>query len=349
MEPTLFGYEDYKVTEISYYSFGRSAYGIHRYGHHKHCYLLMANDMPEDFFETELRETPELIKTAKSLYIHSSCTIARDLISKKFKRCLNIATADAVVIPRISFTDYKLYSNNALFINEEEKCIILIQFYDGDNESSKVYLDLKNGPKNQTLYSITPTIARDSLTKKEKDATLLYTGKLLSFTKAQKHYMDLLTYMIPRDKLVCESTVLRVLGDNDNAPTIEAMINIYDMLSSTEDSMKALGLKTLASLDYANYPQSAITILKNTSWDRCKAKYSTAVKYMLNFLRINTNRRGYTREYTDRYIKEKDYNIVEKLVKYIYKFDDSKYMSFCYDNIPFVYVDENHIVHPRLK
>lgn len=297
----------------------------------------------------DIEEHPELLDTAKKLYIHPCCEISRETVSRKYKRCLKMATADAVIIPKDNYCK-DVMEHAAMFINDDDKMIIYTSFWSGEDAYMDAYDKLCAKPMGTKLIDCINLAKREYLVSyypKAANAELAFTGTIAEFSTKQKHLIDYASYLLPKDKLVFEDTLMKDLSDETNIPTFDSMMSVYEMLESKEDSIRDLGLKTLAAMDYSNYPKSTTYILKKTAWQYTKARNSTAVKYMLKTLGIqNTSYQRYV-GYKDRFITEKDYALAEQLIKKIENLDKVGYLRYCYD-LPFVWIDDNFNIHPNI-
>ena len=343
-----YGYEDYTVHYLysSLFVNGRY-YSSYHYGE-VNTVIVPENENSENFRENMI-EHPELLDTAKKLYIHPACSFPRSSIGGKYKKCLNAITADAVITPSPYEGSTNLEDNSAVFINEERKKIFITSFYTYNSDYLNAYDRIKSASIGTKLPALCPTfIYPGEVPQEVKNATLLYVGSLRIFYKDSMHIFDWLSYMIPRDKIVFQNTLVRKLNDSNNAPTLELMKSIIDMLNSKDISTREVGLKTLATLNYADYKQSFLLVIKAAYSDLRynQARTSTAVKYMLKSLGIKSLYRWIS--FYDRTINKEDYEIFIPLYKYIYKMNDSQFLQEAY-NLPFVYIDQDYQVNPRLK
>lgn len=342
-----YGYEDYQVTRIGYNIFENTThscnpycwwYGKNVFTH----YPIDASYINGYNFILEIKENPQALIGASKVYIHPSCTIPRTSLASKYKRCLSAVMADAIIVPGKNLQDVDIWKGTAVFINDTAKKVYLCMFYP-DTQTDILLNNVKLGTK---LINLVPPISHQNLDNDIREATLEYCGPIARFNSATAFALDYMIGLLPKDKIVFQDTIMKTLGDESNVPTYENMVSIAEMLDSKSDDVVDLGLKTLAALDYAKYPQSVLTVLMhNTTWKYAKAKTSTAVKYMLKKLDCYS---GYYVSYNDRYISQADYDLTEKLIRKLNNYDDEKYLSYCY-RIPFVYIDEKDVVHPRLK
>lgn len=342
-----FGYEDYEVTRIGYSIFESRthAYNPYYYWWGKNVYTYYPIDksyINNGALTLDIKENPQVLIGANKVYVHSSCTIPRTSLTTKYKRCLNAVTADVIVIPNNSTREVELWENTAVFINEEAERIYICNLFTDSTSGTLI----KNARYNTKLIDLVPPVSHEKLDDSIKNARLTYYGPTVAFNSKSMFLLDYIIGLLPKEKIVFQDTIMASLGDTNNVPTFENMVSISEMLSSQSVEVIDLGLKTLAALDYMRYPQSVKTILMHSmAWRDSPARGSTAVKYMLKELDCYS---GYYIGYKERYISQEDYNLTEKLIKKLKRFDDADYLSYCY-NLPFVYVDEKDIIHPRVK
>jgi hypothetical protein len=351
----FYDYEGYTVYHVGSYSFidrGYSTY-VHAYPvDYAMLYPIDKERLSEGgSFIVHIEDHPELLNTAKKVYVHSTCTLPREALAKKYKRCLDPLVADAIVIPE-STNMVGVWENTAAFVNDENKTIYVSAFsrsaWDNDREKA-AFSKISSAVGGTRFLDLVSPISRAEAQDDNPQlcaAKLFYFGPICLFGRKNMHLFDIETFKIPKDKIVYQSTIMNSINDDTNEPTYDAMMSIYDMLNSSEDATVEVGLKSLAALDYAHYPQAVRTILmRSSNWRWSKAKSSTAVKYMLNSMGINSNR---CYGYSSRYISEKDYALTEKLIRQIQNLkSEMEYINYCY-NIPFVFVDGELNVHPRL-
>lgn len=349
----FYGYEGYDLKILPMYMFEERSYTpswyYYEYGSTSKALALdPANIDAYGEFTINIEEHESLLETANKVYVHPSCTIPRTMLSKKYKKCLDPLRADVIVIPEEK-QRIQVRNETALFVNDDTKkaltCFLNKNTWSKDPHVNDDYNRIISAPGGTELIDLMPQSNKPAVPADVAHAKLVYMGPIGIFEPSNMYLFDILTYKMPTDRFVYQGTIMNTINDASNAPTYEGMMNIYDMLLSSNEDMVALGLKSLAALDYTNYPQSVITLLINSNyWAYSKAKYSTAVKYMLKTLGINNCR---TRYY-NRTVSTEDYELTKKLIFAIEKCDESTFINYCY-NIPFVYVDNDFNVIPRLK
>ena len=365
----LYGFDDYDIKILdseaiynanpsSYYNFYFRSYP------YTPLYYVILNDFAKS---KSIEENPELLTTTKTLYIHPSCKISRNIVATKYKKCLNPWTADAVVIPK-TFNGYdssvrSTYDNkHAMFVNEVKETVVLIEDIEKHNDNGarlQFFESLKKGTKLRDLFN---GIQMDYFRKCNEgrgyqhldwylDAEFEEIVELAQYSNEDLFYRDITVNAIPADKLVFETTVMKSLATEENTPTFETMSSIMDMLKSSDDAVVGSAIKALAAMDYMNYPNSVKYVLDVTriasSWQWNSACDTTAAKFMFKQL-FGGTARSYIR-WNDMFISRKDYELFEKLVeKYYAEMNNSDYTIDYLRSMSFTYEDENFGVHPRL-
>lgn len=345
-KPVLYGFEEYATSFGTAHIFDNVPwfrtyyYGTHSPSEYHVPVQLIGMDENEDRYVLDVKEHPELLETAKNVYVYPGCTIPRDLVMTKYKKKLNPWEADVVIVP--DNNDSFKTRNIAAFMSLNNTLILFGMDYHTDRDETLMDR-MKNTPIGTKLSTlVNPNM--DNLSGHEDDE-LVFIGKVVEFDAKRKYAMDIALGVLPTDKLVCEKTLLHALGSESNAPDFESMKSVGEMLDSQDSSMVTTGLKALAALDYARFPQSAITVLNRTGmWRYNSAMNATAVKYMLKHLGYYRNR-YFT--YRSRYISQEDYDLTKQLIMHFDKLGEDSYLEFCY-SLPFVYVDSDNNVHPRL-
>ena len=234
----------------------------------------------------------ELLDTAEKLYIHPSCKLSRSLVAEKYKKSLNPWAADAVVIPKFSPSSLRL-TDATMFISEEKKTIIYMDhcYYE---DAYKI-----NNFERGTLFK---DIRLDSTSIEDwiANSELLYTGKVLIIPENGSYILDAIMHSFPGNKTVFEDSVQESLSTEDNKITLEILLNIKDMLESTDENTVSAGLKALSMLDYMHYPKSINYMLDLTNgryrWN--KTMHSTSVKFMFKqLLKCSSERNIYPQDF----------------------------------------------------
>ena len=290
---------------------------------------------------------PELLDTAKKVYVHPSCSLSRSMMAEKYGKCLNPWLADALVVPTPSGKDVNM-EYVVLFCNDAAKLIVMVRVDDGYNRATADLFQVgstweslcKNVPANIFPYSY----KIDDLLKAE----FFYAGKCISIPNSQSYILEVLTNSLPTSKTVFEESVQSSLSTEDNQLTLESLINIRDMLNSSDDNTVSAGLKALSMMDYIHYPNSVrytFRRLNSTSYKCNKAASATSVKFM--FQQLSPGKRRYWPGDYDSTIYEKDYKLLQQLVKHFepaYAVDIPARLR----NFDFMTTDGSKIV-PRLR
>lgn len=358
---SIYGFEDYRLVKLmsdvidpsnDYWNSVRWWYG--------NTTLLINKNLPLKFdayrYHFDPKTYPELLDTANRVYIHPKCRISRAVVVTKYNKCLNPWLADAVIIPDLS---QMVLSGDtfAMFINEEHKVIIII---DVDTPSTKKIVEsLQPGTK------LKDTIAKDisqwsfeDNSSYGKDYPTFYAQDALNSeyigteeciyvpSDIRAVALDILTYNLPADKLVTETMLQKALSTEENQLSFDTLVSIYDMLNSTDTDSQQAALKSLATMDYMQYPNSVKLVFNeacgywfNNSANR--ALHSTAVKFMLDQLYPHIHyKRGIRRRDLNANINEKDFELYKQLRAYICREDEAAVRkSLMY--VPFMKVDED--------
>lgn len=351
----FYGYEDYKVSRIWSNMFHNinDNWVLPQYGVTSGCELTcimfpVGPDelTPEGYLNIHIQEHPEILEKAKKIYTHPSCTLPRESIAKKYKRCINAIQADVVVIPKPS-TDIWC-TRTVVFVDEKKKLLLYYQFgnrwYGLSTEDIIAYNRILQFPKGTPLYEMVHPNRMDDFKRDYPSAKLAETGYYGEFTAKNKYLVDYMTYLLPKNKIVFQETLTNELNDETNKSSFETFMSIHDMLMSADKEIRNVGLKTLATMNYTDFKNSAICVLRHTvkNWKNdYKARNSTGVKYMMKILGITypTER---AMEYHGAYIRKEDFEILEKLWN---EFSTTKREV---RNLPFMCYDENYKLIPRL-
>lgn len=312
----LIGFEEYNTVEVNtsiWYASAYSYIGIYECSVMYVPDTLLPIDPTKNFSPyNEFKEHPEVLNTAKKIYVYPYCTISRTFISSKYKKCLNPWLADAVVIPSLEYVGCLHTSLIAAFLIESTNQLLILPVC----ETIKDNFDFTEGKPLQEFcaHDINSFCWGRSISN-ISEARLVYYGNTYCINSRNKYLIDLLTNNVPLDKLVFEESVLRQLGNESNKLTCESALSLADMLYSTDSDTVGAALKSLAMMDYIHYPNSVIYVLSNSGprWVYNKALQSSAVKFMMAQLGGSAKRvaRG---SYTEQ-ITLQDYNLFQELLK----------------------------------
>lgn len=352
----FYGYEGYDIKEIYgnvfhdvYNKYSMPRYDIYDRDITAIMYPVSPSDLTtEGYLNLHITEHPELIKDNKKVYTHPSCTLPRESIVKKYNRCINPIQADIIAIPEPS-ADSRIYCRRTVvFVDENSRTLLYYEFgnqYRGlSQEDIAAFNRIIQFPKGSFLYDMVhPNVAGD-FGEKYPNARLAEVGYYGEFSAKNKYLVDYMEMLIPSRKIVFQETLSKTLNDETNNLSFDTFMSIYDMLISADKEIRNVGLKTLATMDYANFKNSTICLLRKTvnNWrNDYKARNSTGVKYMMKILGITypTER---AIQYNDLYIRKGDFEMLERLwVEFNLNKRDFR-------NLKFMHYDENYKLIPRL-
>lgn len=262
--------------------------------------------------------------------IHSDCAIPRAKVTQKYTRVLKPEKADICVVPKL---ERKIINteNISIFINRDKGNIYIIEnTIEWNSGKYTCYTSEKcsNFALGSCILDINPSL-RDTLiteiyyygaTGKAfsiedwKDflaSTLLYYGPVVSLYTKESWIADLLYNKL--HDVITEDILLATLGDSTNEFTKEAYDNLKEMLNSTDATVVGLGLKAIAEMDYEKYRNTAVHLLCNNSmnWASNSMRFSSSVKYMLNYLGLC---RGEREHYANTTTQE-DFTLMQEVIK----------------------------------
>lgn len=262
--------------------------------------------------------------------IHSDCAIPRAKVTQKYTRVLKPEKADICVVPKL---ERKIINteNISIFINRDKGNIYIIEnAVEWNSGKYTCYTSEKcsNFALGSCILDINPSL-RDTLitliyyygTKGKafsiedwKDflaSTLLYYGPAVSLYTKESWIADLLYNKL--HDVITEDILLATLGDSTNEFTKEAYDNLKEMLNSTDATVVGLGLKAIAEMDYEKYRNTAVHLLCNNSmnWASNSMRFSSSVKYMLNYLGLC---RGEREHYANTTTQE-DFTLMQEVIK----------------------------------
>lgn len=341
----LYGFEDYKTLMTNQYVLEQCAHSSIHTDYDENAIGFFGSTLNNKYdaynmdFEKPLYEDhKELLKDAKKLYIHPSCSIPRSLVSVKFQKCLNPWLADAVILPKYNKGSVSP-KRAAVFINDDAKIIVIIYVW-RDDKYDLFFKKLSEDTKFENILGNTPDYyecdSHDVL-----NAEFTYYGEIISMNP-KNFILDILTNNIPLSKTVCEDSLQSALSSEDNKITLETLVSIKEMLDSSDNDTFSVALKTLATLDYTHYSNSVKFILKNLytyQWYNSAAN-STSVKFMMKQLSGTTNKRRWPGNYSDT-IYPQDLELLKELIGH-YNPDspDTSVQQLLY-GMPFMHIDSN--------
>ena len=354
MENKFYGLEDYTVQRLNCRIILNNElwpYFIQNWGNS--CTIFHLDNAEEIVtrYNCGVVEHKEALDSAKTLYIHPSCTIPRTLVFQKYKKTLNPWLADAVVLPETVHVNRDYYP---VFINEDAKLVVI---FDIPWEKSDVdfFKNMKNGSKvkevmraPQETYKLLDRAQYINL-KVHEMLEAEYDGlQSLLFLGPEGQYLaEYYSDALPKSKIVFEKTVLESLGNDDNKFTLESAISIYEMLCSPDHDTVGSAIKAMAAMDYIHYPNTVKAVLKEApghNWRYHKATSSTLAKAM--FKVIGNKRRL---SYDDKFISKDDYNLMKQFLEYCYKDNSYNSLQYMYQCMSFMYQGEDLNYYPRIR
>lgn len=232
---------------------------------------------------TLFKENPDVLKTAKKVFIHPNCSIPRGFIH--FKKTLNPWMADAVIIPTMVRRDFaviniKLQPLTVIFIDEENSIILVYNTLSCNTEFND---NLKDKLPQCMNKQVTVNITYD----KKIHPSLSYFGPSIELLDSQQFVIPLINKEYPMNKIVQEDSLLPYNSSEDNKMTIDVYYNIMDMIKSSDQNIQIVGMKALSNMDYYTYSNTIIALLiqtKSSWWRNEKAKNNSSVRFMLRYL-----------------------------------------------------------------
>lgn len=355
----IYGFEDYTVNILYSYNL-LSTYDTRICSYSTGRIFLIPENFPinvsydDSLYQASFNpplftENMELLESAKKVYIHPACKISRSMVATKYKKCLNPWVADAVVLPNaVSSPDFH---KTMVFINESVKAIFITILYNSDADK---FVNITFGTKIRDIICNCPIVQYLPFSSGDVlDAELFYRGDILEFDSDNDYLLNIITGNIPKDKIVLENTLQKSLGGEHNQLTLESLVSIGDMMSSSDADTVSAGLKALSCMDWMHYPNSVRYMIRSipysrNSWKFNKAINSTSVKFMMTSLARSSNRRRFPGDFDDT-IYEEDYELLKQLVMHYNPEtkNDEIFTNMAYMN--FMYVTAEGMLKPRLK
>ena len=280
------------------------------------------------------------------LYVHPACKLSRSLLAEKYKRCLNPWIADAVVLPD---PVAPVYLNSVmLFSNEEEKLVIMVSDIDPYAETFEY---MKEGDSFLSAYKTQPQPNSFMSLETARNSKLFYKGDIFNFNNSNMYVFDIITHKIPNDRTVSEKTVQKSLSTEDNKITLEVLLNISDMLNSSDYNTVGAGLKALSMLDYTHYTESikyVLCNLNNSMYKYNKAANSTSVKFMFSQIAGSTRKNRWP-GYYGRDIYPQDYELFTQLVNHYNSSADENVRKDIIKSLSFTTLNIEGVLVPRVR
>lgn len=353
----LYGFEDYSIIILSSvdYLTKPNNYYISSYLDSQSVYitskqLSLQTDTKKLFIEhCAIEENTEALNTAKTVWVHSDCTIPRALFSSLYKKTKTAWSADIVIVPETVNDNYTV-DKALVYINESDKLITIVPIY--KNEDLEIAQALKIGDTFRDHCVANLCSYWSSMVKVDTvlDSRLMYFGDVVRTGYNNYALVDILTSQVPSDRIVFEDTFQKSLSNESNTITKEILLSIKEMLCSKDTSVVNTALKSLAALDWIHYPNCVRLIFNYTpsdNWKYANAANSVLVKYMFKTLAGDVSRNRYPGRY-DRTISSDDYELFKDLYAVLEKIDSSDVLQFLrYYN--FMAVDYDGKLVPSLK
>lgn len=347
----LYGFEDHRMMTFDSRIFSSTPYSgyIVNYEYTGSGTLFFCNkDITKGMYKYEFThplycDHPELLDTAKKVYVHSSCKISRSMMAEKYKKAVNPWVADAVVVPEYDDGDVNI-PFMAVFINSSAKICAVVQM--SEESDIERFSSLPIGTEFRSLVDC--NYVQDDSWDDVCEATLEYAGRIIH-VQANSILYDIMTNGFPVDKTVYEKTVQDSLGTEDNKMTLDALISIKEMINSSDKDSQGAAMKALSLMDFMHYPNSVKYVLMhcNDSFRYNKAANSTSFKYMMQYLCGYSRRRWWPGSYNDN-ISQEDYELFKQLVCYDHKCDEKGFYSYV-KYINFIRIDDTGHLTPILK
>jgi hypothetical protein len=195
-------------------------------------------------------------------------------VSTKYNKSLDAWTADVVAIPEAQ--EYDITKENiAVFVNEDEKIVVLAPYSEDDKCDFESGLPYSSVCNNNALYKWCLSHECTDKFSSILQSTLIWHGSATKVELSASWIADLMTGMLPSNKLVYEKTLMESLGSEDNKVTLDSLVSLISMLKSPDDDTVAVGLKSIASMDYVHYTASIVFALQ---LDMYNYKYNKAIE-----------------------------------------------------------------------
>lgn len=360
-DTVLYGFDDFKTIKLSQRALF-SDYGWYLNYYNDLCtYLTVDSTLQAKMFsdssytsnvatkQTLCEDHPELLNTASKLFVHPTCKLSRTMLAQKYGKSLNPWFADAVVIPAF----YKWIINTqhvVIFANYEAKLIVIIDILNDKIEASNSFQLEQSFESLAKSAPIRTSYASGYSYEDVLKSQIIYIGNCFKIPHSDSYILDILTGTIPASKIVFEKTVQKSLSTDDNQLSLESLVNIHDMLESSDENTVGAGLKALSMMDYIHYPNSIRFVLKNIykgNYIYNKATNSTSVKFMFKQLTNSSRRSAFPGNY-DYAIYEQDFELLKQLIKHYEPSYGASVLDYM-RHISFMTVNDDGVLVPRLK
>lgn len=239
-------------------------------------------------WEKLFKTNPDKLQKDLKTYVYKESILPREFVSRFNKRVIKKESAEIFVIP----TDLSIYIRTCytcyVFVNESNH-VLLVSSYDFE-------------------YSVGDKLSKFT-TKDKTDLdldsyTCIYIGSCDLFDKPE--FIDeLYDGLFDNKVIVHENEFIKWVHENTTEEdTLETLRAIRDLLKSLDNETVKLGFKTLASINYTQYPISAKFITINSNHTNC----GNSVTIMMRIL----NNLGST---YNKNITSKDWELLLELIK----------------------------------
>lgn len=219
-----------------------------------------------------------------TLFFDKACTIPRIKCEGKWRRTIKVTKADVVVVPKVTFLNS--YSGTTIFADEKSKTLYILAY--SSNIPVKPIIGQPFGEwhelcKSSISYKNLSNQENRELVQKAFDAVCIFKGTMFTYKAKHQFIFDIIDGLYPR--IVCEDTLLQLLGSEEERFTPEFVESLIELLNSKDKESVHQGLRVLSSMDYTHYPSIAKYILKMTegNWGKHRP-FNSAVKFMMNSL-----------------------------------------------------------------
>lgn len=257
----------------------------------------------------------------ETVYIHPDCKLSKTLVYQKYKRCLDPWKADVVVIPNPSYKRCDVNENIMLSVSDSSVflCSLSSEYLDSVIPGKTVGECAGVKP---WRYDSDSSVSTEMKAQFKEACNSVIDGvyNTIQYVSGMDWIKNYIDGVLPKDKIVWESTIQKYLGSEENKITVESLQGILEMLKSSDNATQATGLKALSVMDWANYPASVRYVLQDAITNTSSLIYNnawkaTSVKFMKNGLKNAYSRHCPFQLYNQRSITRKDWDVLKPLVK----------------------------------
>lgn len=277
----VYGYEDYDVRRLTLSRLvtGRASYytNVESTDYHREWYYTAPDGFLDEHsstlfswgrtgIESVLGDRVLSLSPGNSLYFTKQCKVPRAMFDSQYKRVLNTAKADAVVIP--SFKTWSREKHCLMFINDRTRQVWIYHGAEGD-DYWRLNWRQTLGVGNTVLdffRTMNPVHYKHNLEMLKLadspllDATCVHAGTVFRMQSDQIPLLE--TFLGIHRKVVFENTLLKSLPENTpDEISVDTISNLYGLLKGGVADNVKLALKTLASLNYTGKYRSTFCML----------------------------------------------------------------------------------------